>query len=169
MPNVKFVCMDGNDVSSRYDVIVMSGILEHIDKPFLFLDKLTSNNLNSGGSVASVMPSFMNPRGYVWMTLQILFGVPMSLTDINFFTPDDIYSFSLERDIKYAVKTFDSEWSCGDRLITDFKRRLPNALRDAGLNSAHVEKFLNWLNVARQYHSINDMSGALMICNLSKN
>ncbi len=168
LPNVSFVCMDGNDVSDKYDIIVMSGVLEHIDKPFNFLDKLINDNLDAGGSIISVMPSFMNPRGYVWMTLQILFDVPMSLTDINFFTPDEIYSYSLGRDLECSVKTFDSEWGCGDRFIIDFKKRLPNALRDAKLDGTHVEKLLNWLDVAKQYHSINDMSGAQMICRLSK-
>jgi 2-polyprenyl-3-methyl-5-hydroxy-6-metoxy-1,4-benzoquinol methylase len=31
LDNVFFECMDGNDVTDKYDVIVMAGVLEHID------------------------------------------------------------------------------------------------------------------------------------------
>jgi 2-polyprenyl-3-methyl-5-hydroxy-6-metoxy-1,4-benzoquinol methylase len=38
LDNVFFECMDGNNVTNKYDVIVMSGVLEHIDKPFNMLN-----------------------------------------------------------------------------------------------------------------------------------
>ena len=93
LDNVFFECMDGNDVTDKYDVIVMAGVLEHIDQPFDMLNSLMKNNLNKGGVLITASPSFLNPRGYVWMTLQTLLGVPMSLSDIHFFLPDDFEEF----------------------------------------------------------------------------
>ena len=34
--------------------------------------------LKKDGILLTSSPSFLNPRGYVWMTLQLLFDVPMS-------------------------------------------------------------------------------------------
>ena len=40
LDNVFFECMDGNNVNDKYDVIVMAGVLEHIDHPFKMLESL---------------------------------------------------------------------------------------------------------------------------------
>ncbi len=168
LPNLKFECIDGNVVEGLFDVVVLAGVLEHTNNPYAFLDKIIDRNLNKGGSVVTVMPSFMNPRGYIWMTLQILLNVPMSLTDIHFFTPDDIQNYALSNNLKCRVGTIDQEWGCGDRLILDFSKRLRNALADANLDSSRVDLFLEWLNLARKHFSPNEMSGALMICRLDK-
>ena len=111
--NITFECMDGYDVSEKYDVIVMAGVLEHIDEPYILLEKLMENNLNKGGVLITASPSFMNPRGYVWMTLQMLLDVPMSLSDIHFFSPDDFNNFGEK--YKYRVKnsTISHDWGGG--------------------------------------------------------
>ena len=67
----------------------MQGVLEHLDKPFKTLRSIIIANLKKNGQFITSSPSFLNPRGYVWMTLQLLFDVPMSLTDIHFLCPFD--------------------------------------------------------------------------------
>ena len=169
LPNVKFDCVDGNIVQGSYDVVVMAGVLEHTDHPYAFLDKIFDKNLNGGGQLITVMPSFLNPRGYVWMTLQILLGVPMSLTDIHFFLPDDIKNYAEEKGLKISISTIDQDWGCGERLINDFNKRLRNALRDAKLDASKVDLFIEWLDTARKHFVQNEMSGALMLCRLDAN
>lgn len=166
--NLKFECLDGNIVEGLYDVVVLAGVLEHTNEPYSILNKVVKRNLNKSGSIITVMPSFMNPRGYIWMTLQILLNVPMSLTDIHFFTPDDLQKYASVNKLSCSIKTIDQEWGCGEKLIIDFNKRLRNALRDAKLDSSKVDLFLEWLNIARNHFTTNDMSGALMICKLDK-
>jgi 2-polyprenyl-3-methyl-5-hydroxy-6-metoxy-1,4-benzoquinol methylase len=94
LPNVNFACVDGQDVDGIYNLITLAGVLEHTDDPWSFLDKLIDENLSDNGSLITVMPSFMNPRGFIWMTLQTLFDVPMSLSDLHFFSPTDIQEYA---------------------------------------------------------------------------
>lgn len=166
--NITFELEDATKVKKKYDVIVMSGVLEHIDKPFHLLKKLLKFNLNKKGSIIFLSPSFMNPRGYVWMTLQILLDVPMSLTDIHFFSPSDIIKFSKKNNCLLNFTTIAHDWGGGKKTITDFKKRLVNALKDAKLNNKKVKKFLIWMEDAIKYFNHNNESGALMVCKLIK-
>ena len=168
LSNVKFVCADGHDVEGKYDAITLAGVLEHISEPWNFLDKLINDNLSDDGVLVSVMPSFMNPRGYVWMTLQMLFDVPMSLSDVHFFSPTDIKNYADKKGLDVKITTIDPDWGCGDRMLVDYVKRLPNALNDAGMKTDNVEKFIKWLEDSNSYYSRNEMNGALMVCTLSK-
>ena len=159
-------CIDAKDVEGKYDFITMAGVLEHVDRPFKLLRKLIKTNLNKKGKLISVSPSFMNPRGYIWMTLQKLLNVPMSLSDINFFTPDDFIRFANENKIEIEIETFDKDWGGGERTIIDFKKRLVNALRDAKLDNSKVDDFLEWLKISIPYFKHSKYTGALMIISL---
>ena len=166
--NINFQLADATKDKKKYDVIVMSGVLEHIDKPFVLLKKLLKFNLNKNGIIIFLSPSFMNPRGYVWMTLQILLKVPMSLTDIHFFSPSDITKFSKRNNCSLNFTTIAHDWGGGKKTIKDFRKRLVNALRDAKLNNKRVNKFLIWLDDAIQFFHHTNESGALMVCKLIK-
>ena len=166
--NINFQLADATKIKNKYDVIVMSGVLEHIDKPFILLKKLLKYNLKKNGSIIFLSPSFMNPRGYVWMTLQILLDVPMSLTDLHFFSPSDIKQFSKKNGCKLNFTTIAHDWGGGKKTITDFKKRLFNALKDARLNNKKVKEFLVWLEDAIKYFNHTNDSGALMVCRLIK-
>jgi len=168
LANVEFSCLDGYDVTGKYDVITLGGVLEHIDDPWNLLDKLIDSNLNDDGTLITVMPSFMNPRGYIWMTLQTLFDVPMSLSDLHFFSPTDVEKYAQENNLQARIGTFDADWGCGERLLDDFKKRLPNALRDAGMKTDKVDKLIDWLADASAYYTPNEFSGASMICAFSR-
>lgn len=168
LPNVDFIHKDGRKVDGVFDVITLAGVLEHIEGPWKFVDRLVGHNLAEGGRLISVMPSFINPRGYVWMTLQILFNVPMSLSDINFFSPSDVEAYAEKNGLDLNISTIDPDWGCGERLIYDFNKRLPNALRDAGIETDNIPAFMEWLKNANNYYTANDYSGALMVCTLTK-
>ena len=159
-------CIEAKEVTDKYDVITMAGILEHMDEPFGLLRKLIKTNLNDEGLLVTVSPSFMNPRGYIWMTLQMLLDVPMSLSDLHFFTPDDFIKFAKKNDAEIEIDTFDQDWGGGERTILDFKKRLVNALRDAKLDNTRVDTFLSWLETALPYFNHTKYSGALMIISL---
>ena len=118
--NIEFECMDGNDVKEKYDVIVMAGVLEHVNDPFAMLSRLMKYNLNRHGVLISASPSFLNPRGYVWMALQMLLDVPMSLSDLHFFLPNDFDQFGEEHNYKVQNNTISHDWGGGEKTILDF-------------------------------------------------
>jgi 2-polyprenyl-3-methyl-5-hydroxy-6-metoxy-1,4-benzoquinol methylase len=169
LDNIDFQCMNGNEVTRKYDVIVMAGVLEHIDQPFDMLSSLMRDNLNKGGVIITASPSFMNPRGYVWMALQILLNVPMSLSDIHFFLPDDFKEFGEKNNYNIKNSTIAHNWGGGERTILDFKKRLVNALSDADLDNKKVPEFLNWMEKAIPYFEHTEESGAIMVTKISNN
>lgn len=169
LENVTFICADYKAVDECYDVIVLQGVLEHFDNSFEALKNIIEKNLKDTGKVILTVPSFLNPRGYVWMTLQLLFDVPMSLTDLNFMCPFDFedfckeYGYTLEK-----IKSTDQDWGSGELAILDMSKRLPNALRDAGMDYSKVDRLLKWLKKAMKYHRTDDFSGAIIGYKISK-
>ncbi len=169
LENVSFACGDYRSVDKQYDVVVLQGVLEHFDNSFEALKHIIETNLKDDGRVVLTTPSFLNPRGYIWMTLQLLFDVPMSLTDLNFMCPFDFedfckeYGYTLEE-----IKSTDQDWGSGELAIIDLSKRLPNALRDAGMDYSKVDRLLKWLRKAVKYHHTDDFSGAIVGYKISK-
>ena len=91
--NLNFVRNDYRKINDNFDIVIMQGTLEHLDDPFGELKWIMTNILNDKGYVITSSPSFINPRGYIWMTLQLLFDVPMSLSDLHFLCPFDFKAF----------------------------------------------------------------------------
>lgn len=169
LENVTFICADYKAINKCYDVIVLQGVLEHFDNSFKALKIIIEKNLKDTGKVILTVPSFLNPRGYVWMTLQLLFDVPMSLTDLNFMCPFDFEEFCKEHG--YTLEKIKSEyqdWGSGELAIIDMNKRLPNALRDAGMDYSKVDRLLKWLQKAMKYHPTDDFSGAIIGYKISK-
>lgn len=168
LANIKYICQDYKENSAKYDVVVLQGVLEHLDNPFQELHYIIENKLNDNGCVITSSPSFLNPRGYVWMTLQMLFDIPMSLTDLHYLCPFDFEEFAKEYKYNVNYEATDHDWGSGARTIIDFKKRLVNALRDAGMDNSKVEKFLIWLNKAVVYYDEKPWSGATVAYKISK-
>ena len=169
LENVSFSCADYQTINKRYDVVVLQGVLEHFDNSFEALKHIIEKNLKDDGRVILTTPSFLNPRGYIWMTLQLLFDVPMSLTDINFMCPFDFEEFCEEHGYTLEeIKSTDQDWGSGELSIIDLSKRLPNALRDAGMDNSKVNRLLEWLSKAVKYHRTDDFSGAIVGYKISK-
>ena len=160
LPNVTFYCQNFETVQDRYDVVVMQGVLEHLDQPFETLSAILARNVAPDGVLITSSPSFLNPRGYVWMTLQLLFDVPMSLTDIHFICPFDVQEYAQANQLCLEMRSTDFDWASGERLIIDFNKRLRNALRDAGMANDKVDRLLDWLAKAAPFHRHDEFSGA---------
>jgi SAM-dependent methyltransferase len=171
LENVSFTCGDYRSVDKQYDVVVLQGVLEHFDNSFEALEYIIETNLKNNGKVILTTPSFLNPRGYVWMTLQLLFNVPMSLTDLNFMCPFDFEDFCKSHGYTLEeIKSTEQDWGSGERAIIDLSKRLPNALKDAGMSysNSNLDRLLEWLSKAVKYHRIDDFSGAIVGYKISK-
>lgn len=160
LENVHYLCKDYREITGTYDVVVLQGVLEHFDDPFQELKYIIDRLLSEAGVVVTTSPSFINPRGYVWMALQHLLDVPMSLSDLHFLCPFDFEEFAQQNGYRLEMRSTDQDWGAGNRTITDFKKRLTNALRDAGLDNSKVDTFLAWLEKAVAYHPRDQYSGA---------
>ncbi|MGX9728406.1 MAG: class I SAM-dependent methyltransferase [Candidatus Electronema sp. VV] len=160
LDNVYYQCVDYREVEGQYDAVVLQGVLEHLDDPFVELDYIFKKFVRNGGVLITSSPSFINPRGYVWMTLQLLFDVPMSLTDLHFLCPFDFEQFAKKNGYDIEFHSTDQDWGSGERLLIDFQKRLPNALRDVGMDGSKVSRLLAWIEKAVRYQPRTEVSGA---------
>ena len=167
-PNLFFVTDDYKNIEGSFDFVTLQGVLEHLDSPWDELDHILSSYVKDGGSVITSSPSFLNPRGYVWMTLAKLFDVPMSLTDLHFICPFDMKNFCESRGYELEYKSIYQDWGSGETMIRDFNKRLRNALRDAGMDNSKVDDLLDWLNDAKEYFKQDNDSGAIVVYRITK-
>ncbi len=142
--NLIFDTKDYHDISELYDVVVLQEVIEHLDYPEQAIIDLMQR-VKKDGILVVTCPNFTNLRGYVWMTLQLLLDVPMSLTDIHFFSPFDFIEMAKKHNFKLEWSTFAHDRIYGENLIVDMRKRLTNALRDAKLDNSKVEKMMEWL------------------------
>ena len=144
--HLKYQQMDVKKIEGKYDVIVSIGTLEHMDNPLQIL-KLFKRHLNPKGKIIITSPNWTNPRGYMLMTLWLLFDAPITLADLHYQTPIDFQKYSDNLDMKLKWRTIDKSWAHGDILIQDFQKRLPNVLKDANLpnNPKNIKIFIKWI------------------------
>ena len=161
-PNLEYRCCDFKDVEGPFDVIVMEGTIEHMDDPFSALREMAEHRLNRPGQIITSSPSFLNPRGYIWMALQLLFDVPMSLSDRHFLCPFDFEDFADKLGARIDYLSVDQDWGHGERLIEDFDKRLRSALRDRGLDG-NVDRFMTWLGRTIDRNAYTEFSGANIV------
>ena len=155
--NLKFQSMDVNEIKEKFDVIVSNGTLEHMDDPLKSL-KLFKKHLTKNGCIITTSPNWSNPRGYMLMPLLLLFNAPITLADLHYFTPIDCKNFSKPFGMSLSWKTFDKSWGHGDILVQDFKKRLPNVLRDSNLpnKKKNIDLLIKWIqnNINKLNHDL---------------
>ncbi len=156
--NLEFRTAQYNDVKKRFDIIVMQEVIEHMDDPFEELKKI-KNKLKRKGKIIITCPSFMNVRGYIWMTLLKLFNVPMSLTDVNFLCPFDFIEWSEKLGMRLEWRTFNFDLGNNHKMLIDMRKRLTNALRDAQMK-ANVSALIEWLQKVSRFNHKSYFSGA---------
>lgn len=149
-PNLTFQVGGFDEIEGQYEAIVMQEVIEHTDDPAASLSQLKAH-LKPDGNLIVTCPSFLNLRGVVWMTLQILLDVPMSLSDINFICPFDMERWAEQVGFQCTWHTFRYGQAHGDDMFVDMDKRLTNALRDADLPNRNVERLLDWLRQAAQF------------------
>lgn len=162
LPNVIFTKENYRNIKNKYDIVVLQGVLEHFDEPFQELDFIINNLLKENGILITSSPSFINPRGYIWMTLAILFDVKMSLTDKHFICPFNFENYCQHRDYYLEYKSTYLERAAGEDTIIDYNKRLRNALKEYNIEKEKIDKLLNWLLNSVKYFTHNDATGAMV-------
>jgi ubiquinone/menaquinone biosynthesis C-methylase UbiE len=156
--NLEFKAVTYDKVQDTFDIIVLQEVIEHMDNPLQVLRKL-KKKLKPKGKIVIACPSFMNVRGYVWMTLVKLFDVPMSLSDINFLCPFDFEEYAVKLNMKLKWHTFNTDLGNNNKMIVDMKKRLTNALTDAKMK-ADAKALLKWLEQVSKFDHKSETSGA---------
>jgi 2-polyprenyl-3-methyl-5-hydroxy-6-metoxy-1,4-benzoquinol methylase len=162
LPNLLYASCDLADVENCYDVVVMQGVLEHSDYPWLDLVSLLKM-LSPSGHIITSSPSFLNPRGYVWQTLRLLFNVPMSLSDLHAINPWEMQAWCDQHGLPLHYESCHHDWGHGQVLKADYAHRLPKALADAGMDASRVDTLLAWLEQAGQYEQPTEWNGATIV------
>jgi len=144
--NLKFEKLDVKEIKEKFDIIVSIGVLEHMDEPLEIL-RLLKSRLNPKGKIIVTTPNWTNPRGYILMTLNLLFNAPITLADLHYLTPAEHIKWAKSLRMNLKWKTIEKSWAHGQDLILDFERRIPNVLRDAKLpnKKKNILKLLEWL------------------------
>ena len=105
--HLSYQCLNLDDWKELVDVVVSCGMLEHTDRPWDTLAAM-SGLLPPGGELIITCPHFLNIRGLIWMALQTLLKVPMSLTDVHFISPFDFDNWLYDTPLRLVrVQTFD--------------------------------------------------------------
>lgn len=172
LSNVQFHQCDYKEVKTRYDVVVMQGVLEHMDNPLETLKYIKNKLLKMNGYIICSCPNFINPRGYIYMTLKLLFNVPMSLTDIHYLSQADFYEFAGKLGMSLQYRLCEELWANGRKMIIDLKKRIPKALSDIGLQG-NTEALIEWLEknltyISKLHFSFSNSEGAVSVYTLNR-
>jgi 2-polyprenyl-3-methyl-5-hydroxy-6-metoxy-1,4-benzoquinol methylase len=145
----------------------MAGVLEHIDRPFLMLKK-AKKLLNKKGSLIITCPNWSNVRGYILLALKELFGLKITLADFHYFTPLEFEKWAQKLNMKLTWETIEQEWGHGEKMIKDFKKRLPNIFKGSKHKDS-INRFIKWLKAhAPVLESDQKASGAVGLYHFRK-
>ncbi len=143
-----FVCGDYKEIRDpKFTRIVMQGVLEHLDDPFTELKWMIDNLLTEHGDIITSSPCFLNPRGIVWMILD-MFGAVMSRTDLHYLNPWEFMKFAKDNGYEIKIKYCDSSWGNGTQMVEDLIQRIPLALKDGNISydEGKLNKFMEWFS-----------------------
>ena len=171
---LKLQCVDyrTRKGTGNFDVLVMQGLLEHLDNPWVELKWMIDNLLAPGGMVITSSPCFVNPRGYIWMALATMFNAPMSLTDKHFLHPWQFNEFAEVMGMKMRFITCEIDWGNGQKMMDDFKNRLPKVMRDLQKQLGHsipyrTTELLQFLKDSSDFLDHSQSIGAVAVYRLT--
>ena len=114
----------------RYDIIVLSEVIEHLANPVNTLSQL-SRLLEPNGVFVISCPSFVNFRGYMWLLLQEAFGLLMSPSDVRQVLPRNMIEFAAGAGLRITHEAgLLHDWAWTEDSVTDMSRRIRLAVRD---------------------------------------
>jgi 2-polyprenyl-3-methyl-5-hydroxy-6-metoxy-1,4-benzoquinol methylase len=148
-PGIGFMVQHYGNVKETFNRIVMQGVLEHLDYPFEELKWMIDNLLVKGGDVITSSPCFLNPRGIVWMTLDMV-GAVMSKTDLHYLHPWKFEVFCEDNKYDLTTQQCDFDWGNGAFMVIDLAKRIPLAIKDGNLTAKKpLIEFMEFLENSR--------------------
>lgn len=156
LTNAVFSVADFDDfeTAEHYDLVLSTGVVEHVDDPLETLGKIRGV-LTPGGTAVISCPNFMNFRGQSYMTLRTLFDLPMSLADVRQVSYLDMASWAEQSGLT-MTRTVGAiyRWGWTSTAVEDMVERVPLALRDKHFREpADIDTYDAWL---RSQVSVNE-------------
>lgn len=169
-PGLRYETKNLFDMTEGYfDVIVSLGTIEHMNDPLEGIRRMLSL-LNKGGSIIVTVPNWLNPRGYVLLTLLFLFKAKITLADLHHLSPVHFEKWAKELDMELSWKTVNHSWGSGDVSVADLRDRLPKIAKSSGLplNVKGIAELAAWLeeNSLPLHAEPTPLSGAIGIFHL---
>jgi 2-polyprenyl-3-methyl-5-hydroxy-6-metoxy-1,4-benzoquinol methylase len=135
----------------RPDIITMVGVLEHTDDPKETLALIERKYMGRNTILAVSCPSFFNARGFIWVALKYLFNAPMSLTDKHEITPAFMARTCQDIALEiYKAVAVDKSWGNGEKMIEDYKQRLPKVFPD--MDQKRIDRLIDFLEESVPYN-----------------
>jgi len=164
-PHIHLIHGDTTELDAfhgQMDAVFSFGVLEHTPDPLDTFGRLMKC-LSDEGMLFISCPSFLNVRGVIWMTLLLLWDVPMSLSDKHYLTPSTFRKWAKLSGAD-MIEVFSTEQAVaqGERFREDMQKRLTNALRDANMDHSRVEACISWFEENLADYPTNTYSGAEM-------
>ena len=149
-PEIEFFNTDWRDFNGECDILVMQGVMEHLDDPFTELAEMIHRFRPK--TVITSMPGFLNIRGIIWHTLDMLAAV-MSKTDLHFIDPWQVRQFCEDKGYRYRRNSIDQSWAGGKKMMDDLSERIPLALKDGNIicEQGRFDEFMIWLDKVLEY------------------
>lgn len=169
-PNLRFETKNLFDMQGEFDVIVSLGTVEHMNDPLEGL-RTMAKMLRTGGSIIVTVPNWLNPRGYVLLTLLFLYDAKITLADLHHLSPAHFEKWSKELDMELSWKTVNHSWGSGEVGVADLNDRLPKVSKssDLGLTPEGIGKLTAWLaENAVPLSAPSSLSGAIGVFHLRK-
>jgi hypothetical protein len=128
----------------------MQGVLEHLDDWRQSLNDMIL--MFKPKTIITSMPAFINIRGIVWHTLDML-GAVMSKTDLHYIDPWEVEEFCYSWGYDTAYQSIDLTWGNGPKMVKDLSERIPLAVKDGNLplNWDKLWTYIEWLGRAMEY------------------
>lgn len=168
-PGLYFQCKDYRELGKKkqFDVLVLQGVLEHLDDPWNALAYLMDRHLWEHGICIMSVPNWTNPFGYVYHTCRILFGLKMTLTDLHYFTPGDFQTFATTHNYKIKFATTDYGRGMGQDMLEDLTHRLAKAGADV-IPLLKIQEMIQFLTTTIPFYKPGDFTGATLCMKITK-
>ena len=151
--NLAYIDLSYTKIDYKADVLVMQGVLEHLDDPWKELEWMLDNLLKEKGTLITTSPAFLNCRGYIWMYLALAWNAPVSKTDLHFLHPWEFEEFAIQHGLNLDIDWTDYQWGYGKEMISDYTQRFPKIFKDHKMTYSELghKKFLNWASLVEPY------------------
>lgn len=154
----------------KYNAVVIQGVFgSKVDdryKPWFDLSHIIDSNLADGGSVVLSVPNWTNPRGYIYHTLRLLYGAPMSPTDIHYFVPADFQKYAEGYGYKIKFMSTDFSRAAGKECIEDLANRIPKAIPDISME--RLGDLMNYFGALLGHYKPGPLDGACLGMRIDK-
>jgi len=164
--------------STRFEVITMKGVLEHVEgDPFIELKWIMDNLLKEDGTIILTCPGWCNPRGFAMLTMAYLYNEPITRADRHYLFPWQFEDFAHREGLEIEMWSSEYDWAWSGKFRQDFEQRLPkifNGSKEIQIRrylKDLIEPYTGWFEVREDLNQgrSRNLTGAVLCAKLWRN